>query len=310
MDRFRADRRGGGRPEVWNSRFPGPRGDDRRLPRWPGFGERPEAVFAGGQARLEEHGFGNWLFNTNANFIQHAFRDRGPKVLTGFSRPVYHNVAGLLFGHQFGKKDYGGMIRHTEGAMLYKWASQLPPEATIVEIGCYGGLSTSYLASGSRRNRARIVAIDPFDSDLEKQTLLTDSCVSLRNKPSRSQVQERLQNSGFADRVELIEGYSQDVVRTWNRPIHFLWIDGNHDQAYQDYLDWSGFLVPGARVAIHDAHPRYGIGKVAEDARRIFSSDEWTRLEHVKGILTAVRRSWLAGACIPYNPTLPDAGAL
>jgi len=79
-------------------------------------------------------------------------------------------------------------------------------------------------------------------------------------------------------------------VKTWNRPIDFLWIDGNHDQAWQDYADWSPFLKPGARVAVHDAHPRYGISKVAEDARRIFSSADWVELEHVKSILTGVRR--------------------
>jgi len=227
---------------------------------------------------------------TNAEFLNRAFQRRSPKILAGFSRPLYHNLAGMLYGHQFDKSRYGGMIRHTEGAMLYKWASELPQHATLVEIGCYGGLSTSYLCRGCLKNGSHIHAIDPFDSNLDKQASLCDSCVPLEDKPSRAQVAERLKACGFEGMVDLIEGYSQEVVKSWTRPIHFLWIDGNHDQAYQDYVDWSPFLVPGARVAIHDAHPRFGIPKVAEDARRIFSSEEWIRLEHVKSILTAVRR--------------------
>jgi predicted O-methyltransferase YrrM len=122
------------------------------------------------------------------------------------------------------------------------------------------------------------------------QAQLTDHAVPLENKPNRELVRRRLDAIGAGSRVELIEGYSQEVVKAWNRGIDFLWIDGNHDQAWQDYQDWAPFLNPGARVALHDAHPRYGIKKVAEDAQRIFSTSEWIRLEHVKSIITAVRK--------------------
>ena len=227
---------------------------------------------------------------TNAAFVDRAFRDRGPKIISGFSRPFYHNLAGLLHGHRFSKGKYGGMIRHTEAAMLYRWARALAPGSTIVEIGCYAGLSTSYLALGCLENGSKVYGIDPFDTKLDQQTELCDHCVPLENKPSRQFVADRLRASGLADRVELIEGFAEEVVKSWKRPVHFLWIDGNHDRAYQDYMDWSPFLAPRARVAIHDAHPRYGVARVAEDARRIFSAEEWTDLEHVKGIMTGVRK--------------------
>jgi len=228
---------------------------------------------------------------TNTEFIEKAYRARGPKAWGGFSRPIFHNLAGILYGHRFDKAGYGGMIRHSEAGMLYLWAGKVPTEGTIVEIGCYGGLSTSYLALGSERGRARIYSVDPFDSDVDKQAQLTDHAVSLENKPSRQQVLEKLRENGLADRVELIEGYSQEVVKSWRRSIDFLWIDGNHDQAYRDFMDWSPFLTSGARVGFHDAHPRYGYPQVAEDVRKIFASDRWMRLEHVKSILTAVSRS-------------------
>lgn len=227
----------------------------------------------------------------NAEFFEKAFWRTGPKIIAGFSRPVYHNLAGLRHGHRFNKAGYGGMIRHTEAGMLYQWASRLPPNSVIVEIGCYGGLSTSYLATGCAGNGSKIYAIDPFASDLNLQAARTDHAVRLEDKPSRDQVAQRLKQNGLAQHVELIEGYSQEVVKTWNRKIDFLWIDGNHDRAYEDYTDWAPFLRPRARVALHDAHPVYGLAGVAEAARKIFSTDEWVELEHVKSIITGVRRS-------------------
>ena len=55
---------------------------------------------------------------TNSAFVDRAFRERGPKLIFGFSRPFYHNLAGVLYGHRFDKGRYGGMLRHTEAAML------------------------------------------------------------------------------------------------------------------------------------------------------------------------------------------------
>jgi predicted O-methyltransferase YrrM len=233
---------------------------------------------------------GYFALVNNAGFLEKAFRDLSPKMVFGFSRPIYHNFAGVFFGHRFNKSENGGMIRHTEGAMLYLWASRLAPGSTVLEIGCYGGLSTSYLAAGCQKSRSKVFSIDPFDSEMDKQARLSDQAVSLENKPSREEVAARLRARGLDASVELNQGFAEEFVRHWSRPIHFLWIDGNHNRARQDYLDWSPFLAPRARVAFHDAHPRYGLPHVAEAVREIFSTDEWRDLEHVKGILTAVRK--------------------
>ena len=69
---------------------------------------------------------------SNVDFFQRAYTENGPKVISGFSRPVYHNLMGLLYGHQFDKMGFGGMIRHTEAGMLYEWASEVPDGGTIV----------------------------------------------------------------------------------------------------------------------------------------------------------------------------------
>ena len=228
---------------------------------------------------------------SNEAFFSRAYAEGGIKVLAGFSRPLYHNVMGLLHGHQFDKAALGGMIRHSEAGMLFKWAQQVPQDGTIVEIGCYGGLSTSYLVKGSEGRNVSIFSIDPFNSDLDKQSDLTDDCVPLEGKPTRDLVAERMRGLGAGDRVTLIEGYSQEVVQGWDRPIDFLWIDGNHDQAYRDFTDWSPFLKPGGRVGFHDAHPRYGYPQVAEDVKKALADGSvWTNLEHVKSIIAGVKR--------------------
>lgn len=226
----------------------------------------------------------------NAAFLEKAFSEKGPKVISGFSRPLFHNVMGLMHGYKFDKKQYGGMIRHTEAGMLYKWASDLPAGSTVVEIGCYGGLSTSYLASAIKgKEGSRVYAMDPFNSDLGKQEELTDNCVPLEQKPTRELVLKRMAENGFADQVELIEGFSQDVARSWDRPIDFLWIDGNHEQAHQDFVDFEPWLRKGARVAVHDAHPRYGYEAVVADVKKIFADDAaWRDMEHVKSIISGI----------------------
>ena len=227
----------------------------------------------------------------NAEFLEKAWSENGPKVISGFSRPLYHNINGLLNGYKYDKKAYGGMLRHTEAGMLCKWASLLKPGQVIVEIGTYGGLSTSYLSAGAAKSGARVIGIDPFNSDLEKQAKLSDNCVPLEAKPTKELVFQRLVENGFGDRVTLLEGYSQEVAAEWDgTKIDFLWIDGNHEQALKDYLDFKPFLNPGARVAVHDAHPRYGYADVVRDVKEIFKNDaEWRDMEHVKSIISGLR---------------------
>ncbi|MFP1682248.1 class I SAM-dependent methyltransferase [Alloalcanivorax sp. C16-1] len=221
-------------------------------------------------------------------FLNKAWSDNGPKLISGFSRPVYHNLMGLLRGRRYDKRAYGGMIRHTEAAMLTHWAARVPEGGVVVEIGCYGGLSTSYLLRGLRKRQGRLYSIDPFNSDLDRQARLTDHLVPLDNKPTRALVAERLRRNGFDGLFELIEGYSQDAAANWDPSvkIDFLWIDGNHEQAWRDFKDFQPHLNPGARVAVHDAHPRYGYASVVEDVKRIFAEGAWADLEHVKSIIS------------------------
>ncbi len=122
----------------------------------------------------------------------------------------------------------------------------------IVEIGSFKGRSTVMLAKVARHyGLPPVVAIDPhtFDSaELQEH----------RSSPSASSYSEflsSLESAGVSDMVEVRRAYSAEVAAGWERPISFLWIDGDH--TYQGArLDFDGFapyLLAGGIIAFHDA---------------------------------------------------------
>ena len=136
-----------------------------------------------------------------------------------------------------------GWLYASEGKWLFSAARSLPRHANIVEIGSYKGRSTCCLALGCRETEGRIFAVDSFDGgpNLPKANSLPDFTADLKR-------------FGLAGFVEPIPAISTQVAKTWNKPIHFLFVDGSH--LYEDVLaDFTGFfphVVPGGIVAFHD----------------------------------------------------------
>lgn len=130
-----------------------------------------------------------------------------------------------------------GWCRPAERHLLYTLARSGPAEGAIVEIGSWKGLSTIYLAAGSKRaGRERVTAIDPFTHSL------TDFHANILR-------------AGVADWVDPVEGESASVARDWDgRPIRLLYIDGDHSYAAvrQDYESWQHRVVPGGVIVFHD----------------------------------------------------------
>jgi hypothetical protein len=54
--------------------------------------------------------------------------------------------------------------------------------------------------------------------------------------------------------VEVIIGLSVEAARTWNKPIHLLFIDGSHhyEDVLADFNCFFGHVVEGGIVAFHD----------------------------------------------------------
>ena len=170
--------------------------------------------------------------------------------------------------------------------------SELNPGSLIVEIGVLHGLSTCFLGYGSKKSGAVLYAVDPFDSDFGRQKEEFDGYVDhTQDKSSRNGVLRTLERGGLSDCVELVEGFSSEVAKEWNREINFLWIDGNHRQFEQDYVSWRHFLVDGSRIAFHDSHPKYGFVETANYVKDVVANETVERLEQVKSITSFIIRN-------------------
>jgi predicted O-methyltransferase YrrM len=132
-------------------------------------------------------------------------------------------------------------------SVLYGCVRALRPQV-IVEIGSSRGLSTCAMALACFHNECgRVYAIDPHEpNSWTDRGIRGDTLAFLR---------ERLATYRLKDQCEIICDYSQNVVKYWNRPIDFLFIDGDHsyDGVKADFEGFSAWLTRHALVAFHDS---------------------------------------------------------
>ena len=59
---------------------------------------------------------------------------------------------------------------------------------------------------------------------------------------------------GLAHYVTPVQGWSTEVAKTWEKPIHLIFIDGSHqyDDVLRDFESFLPHVVPGGVVAFHD----------------------------------------------------------
>lgn len=137
--------------------------------------------------------------------------------------------------------------------LLYGLSSLCGEKGAIVEIGSYTGSSTIALAAAQKeKNGCKIFSVD----------------CSLH--PT---IHHNLEHAGLTDWVELIQGFSHNVVRTWAKPIELLFIDGSHIYlaAKNDIDLWVPFVIEGGFVALHDYH-FYNFQSVAKAVYKTFLS--------------------------------------
>ena len=181
------------------------------------------------------------------------------------------------------------MARISERMLLYKLAKTVPPNGTIVEIGCYGGGSTCLLGTAAQEKNAHVYSIDPFTSDIIRQMHEDDGSRYMNHierKPTKNEVKEIIQAASLDAHITLIEGFSTEVAQEWTQPIDMLWIDGNHLQAYEDYEAWRKHLASNAIVAFHDAaYPKYGKPEVTDAVNTIIDEQKLPVIARVKSIV-------------------------
>ena len=146
-------------------------------------------------------------------------------------------------------RDIPGYIGDREFRALAMLFAGAPKAGVTVEIGSFKGKSTVGLAALSAHyGLGSVVSIDPHNAPSVTDPMLGDQPSSFDDFRSA------LRQAGLEHQVEVHRARSQQVAPAWNRPIRFLWIDGDHTHqgAKLDFELFAPYLVDGAIVALHD----------------------------------------------------------
>jgi predicted O-methyltransferase YrrM len=148
-----------------------------------------------------------------------------------------------------------GLVAREDGIVLAKMAASVPADQAIVEIGAHRGLSTCWLAAGSKEDGAGalVTSIDPWPLAGVAEDFRED--VVWAEEGAMEQHARNLAKVGVSEIVTAVRGTAVDVAASWpGTPIGMLFHDADHsyEAVKDDYLAWLPYLVPGCWVAVHD----------------------------------------------------------
>jgi predicted O-methyltransferase YrrM len=159
-----------------------------------------------------------------------------------------------------------GFMPDDEGMALFDLGLSGAELGPLLEIGSYCGKSAIYLGAAARQAGTALFSIDHHRGSEENQPgqryhdpRLVDGDGRLDTLPWFRQA---IAGADLEETVVAIVGRSDQVAHHWSTPLGLVFIDGGHSEAAAqgDYDAWSGFLVPGGILAIHDvfADPKDG----------------------------------------------------
>jgi len=152
-----------------------------------------------------------------------------------------------------------GFLDPVETARLYQLGLEASRRGPCLEIGGYCGKSTVCLGTACRENGAVLFSVDHhrgseeqqpgeeyFDPELlDPQTGRLDTFRHFR---------QTLEQAGLEDTVVPMVCRSGLPARAWSTPLGLVFIDGGHSfaDAFTDYNAWSGHVIAGGYLLIHD----------------------------------------------------------
>ena len=167
--------------------------------------------------------------------------------------------------------DVEGLLKDSEIRALFLFGSCPTAEGKVLEIGSFRGRSAVVLSKATElAGEPGIVAVDPLTSPSK-----TDPDLGGESS-GRHRFHANLKRAGVSARVEFHEMPSIELAASWDRPIRFLWIDGDHthEGAHRDLSGFSPFLTRGAMVAMHDVMHRFD-GPIRVFIEDVLSSDDF-----------------------------------
>jgi predicted O-methyltransferase YrrM len=152
-----------------------------------------------------------------------------------------------------------GWLTDREAEQLYTLAAEASRSEMplAVELGAWQGKSSVMIGGGLSRNPdARLICVDPFESDEnpEYQRKYYDPLLAEMDRTQHQAFLDHIQRCGLSGMAHSICAYSFDAVRTWTEAIDLLFIDANHDYecVNRDFEQWIPFLKIGGVVVLHD----------------------------------------------------------
>lgn len=170
-----------------------------------------------------------------------------------------------------------GYLSEPEGRLLYRLAKDCSGKGSIVEIGCWKGRSTIWLANGSRAgNQGKVIAIDPHTS--LPQMPQGNSFAEFKGNLKAAKV------SGF---VKPVVQTSEKAASLFKTPVELVFIDGNHEYEFvkRDFELWFPKLLEHGVMAFHDTNLALGPKMVVKEL--VFHSNKFRNVGFVDSITFA-----------------------
>jgi len=155
-----------------------------------------------------------------------------------------------------------GFMDAAEGAALYDAALVEAVRGPILEVGTYCGKSAVYLGTACKEKGGVLFAVDHHRGSEENQPgwehhdpETWDADVGAMD--TLPFLRRTLRAADLEETVIAVVGRSAIVAMSWQTPLAMLFIDGGHsrEMAFADYEGWSGRVMGGGLMAIHDVFP-------------------------------------------------------
>jgi len=190
-----------------------------------------------------------------------------------------------------------------EAMALRRLIRSLPPNAQVVEVGCWIGRSSILIAKALRGSEARLYCIDLFagvdgagESERDRDEYAK---VIERVGEQRQAFEKNVARNGVGARISVLAGPAHSFAVDWSLPLDAVFIDADHgyDAVRQDVLDWSPHLKTDGWLVLHDvyfeppANPEIDYSGPAQVARELLlDSPDWSQEQTTFSLLRVQKR--------------------
>jgi len=180
-----------------------------------------------------------------------------------------------------------GFMPDDEGLALHRAGREAAALGPLLEIGSWCGKSAVYLGAAARDAATVLFSVDHHRGSEENQVGWAHHDPDLVD-PRTGHIdtlpcfRRTVAEAGLEGTVIAVVGESTTVAAHWRTPLGLVFVDGGHGAgpATADYEGWSGHVVPGGLLAIHDVFPDPADGgrPPFEIYRRALSSGRFTEV--------------------------------